>query len=92
MLRAVLSGEEAKSLLKLQTAHYTGLEFPKMTPDRKADFAVMRIFETELHGEWRAGYYCFEADVDGIEVAIQTCTAKLPVIGGEQTKLHPATI
>lgn len=81
MLRAVLSDEETRSLLKLQSAHYVGLQFPTMTPDQKVDFVVLRIFAGELAEEWQAGFYCFEGDLVGIEESIQTCTAKLTPIG-----------
>ena len=48
MLRAVLSGEEAGSLLKQHTSHYAGQQFPAAAQGRAADFAVLRIFEKEL--------------------------------------------
>jgi hypothetical protein len=81
MLRAVLSSEEAASLLKLRPAHYVGLHFPTMTENSKADFGVLHVSEAEGHGEWRIGFYCFDTDIMALEGAIQTCTAKPPAIG-----------
>ena len=79
MLRAVLSGEEARSLLKLQSAHYVGLQFPTTTQDQKVDFVIMRILGAELGEEFQAGFYCFDASTASVEGAIQACTANLPV-------------
>jgi hypothetical protein len=80
MLRAVLSSEEAASLLKLQLAHYVGMHFPPTTENHKADFGVLRVSEAEGQGEWRVGFYCFDADIMVLEEAIQACTARLPAI------------
>jgi hypothetical protein len=90
MLRAVLSSEEAASLLKLRSAHYVGLDFPTITENSKADFGVLRVCETEGHGEWRVGFYCFDTDIMALEEAIQACIAKLP-IGTKPTEGHPAS-
>jgi hypothetical protein len=90
MLRAVLSSEEVGSLLKLRSAHYVGMDFPTMTENSKVDFGVLRISEAEGHGEWRVGFYCFDADIMALEEAIQTCTAKLPAIGTKPAESHPA--
>lgn len=77
MLRAVLSGEEASSLLKQHTAHYGGQQFPVTAQGRADDFAVLHIHDEEIAGEWRPGFYRFEADIMRIEEALQTCTTKL---------------
>ncbi len=90
MLRAVLSWEEAARLLELRSADYVGVNFPAMTENSKADFGVLRVSEAEGHGEFRAGFYCFEADIMAIEEAIQGCTAVLPALGTKQTESHPA--
>jgi hypothetical protein len=74
MLRAVLSWEEAKTLMNLQAARYIGPQFPK---DHKADFAVLWIVEDEGREGRQAGFYRFDADVEQIEAAIQFCTAKM---------------
>jgi len=77
MLRAVLSLEEGKSLLKLHAPQYVGQEFPTSAPDPAADFAILRIFDEEPNQEWRAGFYRFDADLTRFEASLQTCTAKL---------------
>jgi hypothetical protein len=77
ILRAVLSSEEGKSLLKRHSFHYTGKQFPTKAQDRVADFAILRIFDEELDEEWRAGFYCLDADIMRIEEAVQACTARL---------------
>ena len=87
MLRAVLSGDEAKNLLNLQSVQYVGLQFPTLAQNRNADFVVLRIFEGELCAEWQAGFYCFDADITRIEEAIQACTAKLSDTGSDKSCL-----
>jgi hypothetical protein len=71
MLRAVLSWQEANTLLKSQAAHYVGAQFPN---DKTADFAVLRIVEGERREERQAGFYRFDADIEEIEAAIRVCT------------------
>jgi hypothetical protein len=75
MLRSALPSEEAKRLLKLQSAHYVGSQFPAMAQNQRVNFAVLRIFNNEI-GEWRAGLYCFDADITDIEETLQACMAK----------------
>jgi hypothetical protein len=77
VLRAVLSVEESKNLLKLHPAQCTGQQFPKAAPNQAIDFAVLRIFESEPSAESRPGFYRFDADLLQIEEAVQVCTAKL---------------
>jgi hypothetical protein len=86
ILRAVLSGEAGRSLLKQQSFHYAGEQFPTTAQDRATDFAVLRIFDNDLDEKWRAGFYLFEADIMRIEEAVQACTARLPEVGVEQAK------
>jgi hypothetical protein len=74
MLRAVLSWEDGRSLLKLYSFRYTGLEFPTMAKERTADFAVLRIFEGEPDDHWEAGFYSFDGDIMRIEEAVQART------------------
>jgi hypothetical protein len=73
ILRAVLSGEQTDNLMKLQAAHYVGIQFPE---NQKVDFAVLHIFEGEPRQERKAGFYRFFADIEEMEAAIQICTAK----------------
>jgi len=46
-LRAVLSWEECRNLLKLCSVQYAGLQFPTMAQGRASDFAVLRILDEE---------------------------------------------
>jgi hypothetical protein len=73
MLRAVLSCEEADNLMKLQAAHYVGMQFPE---NQRVDFAVLCMFEGEPREERPAGFYRFDAEINDIEKAIRVCTAK----------------
>jgi hypothetical protein len=79
ILRAVLSSDEGRSLLKDCPAHYLGEQFPTTNSDR--DYAVLRIFDEESHEEWKPGFYRFDADIMQIEKAVQACTAKMSAAG-----------
>jgi hypothetical protein len=86
IVRAVLSSEDGRSLLKRHSFHYTGKQFPTTAQDRVADFAVLRIFDEELDEEWRAGFYCLDADIMRIEEAVQACTTKPSEVRGGKAK------
>jgi hypothetical protein len=73
-LRAVLSSEEGRRLLKAHSAHYVGQQFPT-DPKPGVDFAVLRVFDAEVNPEWRAGFYLFEDNIVRIEEAVQSCNA-----------------
>src|SRR5208282_750689 len=77
ILRAVLSGKEAGSLLNQHATHYVGKQFPTTVQDRTTDFAVLHIHDEEIDAKWRVGFYSFDADIMRIEEAVQACTAKL---------------
>jgi len=77
MLRAVLSLEEGKRLLKLQASRYVGQEFPISTLDTAADFAVLRIFDEEPNEGWRVGFHRFNAELGRVEETVRACTIKL---------------
>ena len=79
-LRAVLSSEEGRRLLKEHSAHYLGKQFPA-SPSPGVDFAVLRVFEGEMNAEWRAGFYLFEDNTLRIEEAVHSCNANPPVAG-----------
>jgi hypothetical protein len=89
ILRAVLSWEEGRSLLKLHSVHYAGQQFPTTDQGRAADFAILRIFEEELDEDWRAGFYHFDADIMRIEEALQACTeqAKRQILKCPRSKI-----
>ncbi len=74
MLRAVPSLEEGMCLLKLNAFHYVGQEFPAPIVDSPTDIAILRIFDKEPNEEYRAGFYCFDADLVQIESAVRSCT------------------
>ncbi len=78
ILRAVLSTEEGKCLLKKRTAQYAGQQFPTAAQNQVVDFAVLRIFNEELGDKWQSGFYRFDADIAKIEESIQGCTTILP--------------
>jgi len=86
ILRAVLSSEEGRNFLNHTSAHYVGQQFPTMNQGLAADFAVLRIFEEEADEEWRAGFYCFDADIMRIEKELEACTTKLPEKNAKQPK------
>jgi hypothetical protein len=73
ILRAVLSCEEGRNLLKLCSVRYAGLQFPTMANGRNPDFAVIRIFEGERDDKWQVGFYSFDGDIMQIEEGVQTC-------------------
>ena len=74
ILRAVLSCEESRNLLKLCSVRYAGLQFPTMAKGRAPDFAVMRILEEDRDDKWQVGFYSFDGDIMQIEEGVQTCT------------------
>jgi hypothetical protein len=78
ILRAVLSREEARSLLKHLSVHYVGQRFPTAAQDQTGDVAIIRILDEELGEEWHAGFYCFDGDIMRVEDAIQASTTNLP--------------
>ena len=65
MLRAVITLEDCQYLVTPESATYVGEEFPKVFEgsSKAADFAVLWVSPEEANGQWRAGYYRFEADL-----------------------------
>jgi hypothetical protein len=65
MLRAIVSLDDCKYLVAPDKMTYVGEKFPKVWDGstRSADFAVLSVEAGEAQGEWRAGYYRFEADL-----------------------------
>lgn len=74
MLRAVISPADAKRLVGSGVARYVGEQFPRVggTDDKSKDFAVLGFAPAEAQGEWRAGYYCFEADLMELNAQLLT--------------------
>ncbi len=71
ILRAVLSAEEARCLLKGHAVKYVGAQFPAGEPEAKSDFAVLCISETESAGGWQAGFYLFDENLTQVDEALQ---------------------
>jgi hypothetical protein len=86
ILRAVLSWEESRNLLKLCSVQYAGLQFPAIAQARAPDFAVLRILDEERNDKWQVGFYSFDGDILEIEECVQTCfRARIPPPGRKLT-------
>jgi hypothetical protein len=82
ILRAVLSCDESRNLLKQCSFQYAGLRFPIMAEGSTPDFAVIRIFDEERDDRWQVGFYRFDGDIMQIEEGVQTCTrSRKPSLG-----------
>jgi hypothetical protein len=77
VLRAVLSSDEARSLLKGHSVQYAGQQFPAIGPEPGVDSAILRLFEGEMNEDWRVGFYRFDDGIMQIEEAVHSCDAKL---------------
>ncbi len=73
VLRAILSSEEGRRLLKAHSAKYAGHQFPSTDHNSKRSFAVVRMLEGEGSKEWRVGFYFLHDDIMRIEEAVQSC-------------------
>jgi hypothetical protein len=74
MLRAVISTSDCKRLIGQGVAEYVGDQFPTVAGvgDKSKDFAVLGFAPNEAQGEWRAGYYCFDADLMELNAQLLT--------------------
>jgi hypothetical protein len=65
MLRAVLTLDDCKYLVAPNSAVYVGDKFPAIANkrDAAADFAVLSVSAAEADGDWRSGFYRFDADL-----------------------------
>jgi hypothetical protein len=74
MLRAVISAADAKQLIGSGVVRYVGDRFPTVgnSEDQCKDFAVLGFSPDEAKGEWKAGYYCFEADLTELNAQLLT--------------------
>jgi len=70
----VISPADAKRLIGSGVARYVGEQFPTVAGagDKSKDFAVLGFAPAEAQGEWRAGYYCFEADLMELNAQLLT--------------------
>jgi hypothetical protein len=73
-LRAVLSTDEGKSILKEHSARYAGEKFPTTGHDAGDEFVVLRLFDGEISDRWQVGFYIFDEGIIRIEEAVQSCT------------------
>jgi hypothetical protein len=71
-LRAALSSEECRRLLKEHQAQYVGQQFPTEGLSSEVDFAVLSISEEEVSAEYGIGFYLFDHDIVRIEEAVQS--------------------
>lgn len=84
VLRAVLTWEETRKLLKLCSVQYAGLQFPTAAQGRASDFAVLRILDEERADKWQVGFYSFDGNILQIEECVQTCIrSRNPTLGRE---------
>lgn len=73
ILRAVLSLEDCKYLVPPDRITYVGEQFPRVCESsQSADFAVLGVDASEAIGEWRAGYYRFDADLMELNTQLLT--------------------
>jgi hypothetical protein len=73
MLRAVISLDDARRLIGSGDAKYVGERFPTVgSADQCKDFAVLGFSSAEAQGEWRPGYYCFDADLMELNAQLLT--------------------
>jgi hypothetical protein len=84
ILRAVLSSQESRCLLRQHSVHYAGQQFPATDQNRRADFAVLRILEGEGSVDRRVGFYLFDEDIMQIEEVVQSCDTKVSLVGAKQ--------
>jgi hypothetical protein len=81
ILRAVLSSEVARWLLKVLLGKYAGQEFPTDQPGQRDDFGVVRMLEGEANAEFQVGFYVLDQEIMHIEAEVRSCSAKLSPSG-----------
>lgn len=74
MLRAIISLADCKRLIGQAGAKYVGDQFPTTIEDADPtrDFAVLSVGASDADGDWRPGYYCFEADLMELNAQLLT--------------------
>jgi hypothetical protein len=83
ILRAVLSSEAARFLLKGYPHKYSGQEFPATGDDQREDIAVLRIIAGGVDEEFQAGFYVLDEDIMYIEEELQSLTNKLSPVAAK---------
>jgi hypothetical protein len=71
-LRAALSSEECRRLLKEHPAQYVGQQFPTEGHSSEVDFALLSVSEEGVSEEYGIGFYLFDHDIMRIEEAVQS--------------------
>jgi hypothetical protein len=71
-LRAALSSEECRQLLKEHPAQYVGQQFPTEGHSSEGDFALLSVSEEGVSEEYAIGFYLFDHDIMRIEEAVQS--------------------
>jgi hypothetical protein len=74
-LRAALSSEECRRLLKEHPAQYVGQQFPTEGHSSEVDFALLSVSEEGVSEEYGIGFYLFDHDIMRIEEAVQSLTS-----------------
>jgi hypothetical protein len=72
VLRAVVSSEDGRWLLKAHSAKYAGPQFPT-SDNSEANFAVLRIFPGEESEEMHVGFYLLYDDIGKIDATVHFC-------------------
>src|ERR1700692_1547321 len=70
-LRAVLSPEQVRVLLKAHSTRCAGQQFPMTAHTIHDDFAILQVFEAEASDEYGAGFYLFDEDLVQIEIVMR---------------------
>lgn len=71
ILRAVVSLEKVRVMLKEYSAQCAGHQFPVIAHTANDDFAILQVFEGEESKEFTAGFYLFGEDIKQIEEELQ---------------------
>jgi hypothetical protein len=72
VLRAVLSSEKSRHLLREHSARYVGLQFPRTFHNTASSVAILCIFEGEQSAESPIGFYSFDEDIMRIEQTVMS--------------------
>jgi hypothetical protein len=76
MLRAVIPLKDCRRLVAPGKITYIGEQFPAVWqgqgPAKAADFAVLGVKADEADGDWRPGYYRFDADLTELNAQLLT--------------------
>jgi hypothetical protein len=74
-LRAVLSPEQVRVMLKEHSTRCAGKQFPMTAHTTNDDFAILQVFEVEASKEYAAGFYLFDEAIMQIEEELRLAHA-----------------